>query len=164
MPALGHLETPRNIRQAGHTLCICRLRRRAVVSLGPVVRISPNDLSLNSARSWSDLYGHRKGRVNPFVNSVFYDGGNFADQAHSIVSERDPQMYHQMRRFLSRAFSDTSWMDQEALAAKNINCFIRRIGREETVDLTHWFNLLTFGAHAPRLMGKPISPASCQPC
>ncbi|OLN97156.1 Isotrichodermin C-15 hydroxylase 7 [Colletotrichum chlorophyti] len=111
---------------------------------GPVVRISPNDLSFNTAKSWSDIYGVRKGQASCFIKSNFYDGGNFADQAHSIVSERDPEKHHQMRKFLSRAFSDTSLKEQEALVNTKIDRFVERIGEQGTVDFTHWFNLLTF--------------------
>ncbi|EOD47370.1 putative benzoate 4-monooxygenase cytochrome p450 protein [Neofusicoccum parvum UCRNP2] len=114
---------------------------------GPVVRIAPNELSFNSAQSWKDIYGHRKGHET-FVKSSFYDGGNFADKAHSIVSERDPEKHSEMRRYLSNAFSDRSLREQEHLIAKNVDAFIDQVGRlgtePEGVDMTTWFNLLTF--------------------
>ncbi|GME30024.1 hypothetical protein LQ345_000377 [Neofusicoccum parvum] len=114
---------------------------------GPVVRIAPNELSFNSAQSWKDIYGHRKGHET-FVKSPFYDGGNFADKAHSIVSERDPEKHSEMRRYLSNAFSDRSLREQEHLIAKNVDAFIDQVGRlgtePEGVDMTTWFNLLTF--------------------
>lgn len=31
---------------------------------GPVVRLSPNELSFNSVQAWEDIYGHRLGRTN----------------------------------------------------------------------------------------------------
>ena len=31
---------------------------------GPVVRLSPNELSFNSVQAWEDIYGHRLGRPN----------------------------------------------------------------------------------------------------
>ncbi|KAM4067574.1 cytochrome p450 [Hirsutella rhossiliensis] len=111
---------------------------------GPVVRISPNDISFNSARSWHDIYGVRKGRSNCFTKSDFYDGGNFAAEAHSIVSERDPAKHRQMRKFLARAFSESSLREQEALIGETIDHFVQRVGKEGVADLTHWFNLLTF--------------------
>ncbi|OIW22639.1 benzoate 4-monooxygenase cytochrome P450 [Coniochaeta ligniaria NRRL 30616] len=99
---------------------------------GPVVRIAPNDLSFNTAKSCC------------FIKSNFYDGGNFADQAHSIVSERYPDKHHQMRKFLSRTFSDTSLKGQETLINTKIDRFVERIGEQGTVNFSHWFNLLTF--------------------
>ncbi|KAI1138334.1 cytochrome P450 [Hypoxylon sp. FL0543] len=48
-----------------------------------------------------------------------------------------------MKKFLSRAFSDTSLREQEHLISEIIDRFVDRVG-EGTVDLTHWVNLLTF--------------------
>ncbi|EKG16266.1 hypothetical protein MPH_06520 [Macrophomina phaseolina MS6] len=116
---------------------------------GPVVRISPHELSFSTAQSWRDIYGQRVGH-QPFIKSAFYDGGNFADQAHSIVSERDPAKHAAMRKYLSSAFSDRSLREQEHLVAKNVDAFTQRLGvlggkgNADGVDLTRWFNLLTF--------------------
>jgi cytochrome P450 len=114
---------------------------------GPVVRTSPNELSFSSAGSWRDIYGFRQGH-KPFVKSSFYDGGSFADRAHSIVSERDPIVHAQMRKYLSHAFSDRSLKEQEGLVAEAVNLFIRQLGvhasRPEGTDLVKWFNLTTF--------------------
>lgn len=114
---------------------------------GPVVRTSPNELSFSSASSWRDIYGFRPGH-RPFVKSEFYDGGSFADQAHSIVSERDPLEHGKMRKYLSRAFSDKSLQDQEYLVQEMVDLFIERIGthgaKEGGINMVMWFNLLTF--------------------
>lgn len=112
-----------------------------------MVRVAPNQLSFNSAQSWKDIYGPRKGHA-AFIKSSFYDGGNFADQAHSIVSERDPAKHNEMRKFLSNAFSDRSLKEQEHLVAEVIDEFVEQVGKlgmsSNGIDLTNWFNLLTF--------------------
>ncbi|KAI6084939.1 benzoate 4-monooxygenase cytochrome P450 [Hypoxylon rubiginosum] len=113
---------------------------------GPVVRIAPNELSFNTSQSWKDIYGFRQS-LKPFVKSDFYDGGSFADQAHSIVSERDPKDHRQMRKYLSNAFSERSLADQESLIAEIIDRFIVQIGGErgrQGVNMVQWFNMLTF--------------------
>ena len=112
---------------------------------GPVVRIAPNELSFNTLQSWKDIYGQRKGH-QPFIKSNFYDGGNFAAQAHSIVSERDPAAHSDMRKYLSAAFSDRSLKDQESLIVEVVDEFIDQIGKhgKEGVNLVMWFNLTTF--------------------
>ncbi|USP74926.1 putative cytochrome P450 [Curvularia clavata] len=113
---------------------------------GPVIRVSPNEVSFSSPQSWTDIYAPRKG--NEFIKSAFYDGGNFADQAHSIVSERDPAKHAQMRKFLSRAFSDQSLREQEGMISNVITKFVDKVGQvseqDGSVDLTKWFNLMTF--------------------
>ncbi|KAK3946266.1 cytochrome P450 [Diplogelasinospora grovesii] len=111
---------------------------------GPVVRISPTELSFNSAQSFRDIYGHRKGHET-FIKSAFYDGGSFADKGvHSIVSERDPERHAEMRRYLSSAFSDRSLREQEHLVAHHVDAFVEQVGRLREVDMTTWFNLMTF--------------------
>ena len=79
-----------------------------------MVRIAPNELSFNTAQSWKDIYGTRKGHQT-FLKSSFYDGASFADLAHSIVSERDPTVHAGMRKLLSPAFSDRALSQQESL-------------------------------------------------
>ena len=112
---------------------------------GSVVRIAPNELSFSSAQSWKDIYGGRT-LQNTFVKSTFYEGGNFANQASSIVSERDPERHRSMHKYLSAAFSDASLKEQEYLISHVIDRFIAQIGTygHESIDMTIWFNLMTF--------------------
>lgn len=111
------------------------------------MRVAPNELSFNTGQSWKDIYAPRKGRAT-FIKSDFYDGGNFADQASSIVSERDPARHSAMRKFLSAAFSDRSLREQEDLVKRVIDDFIDQVRQrgnsEDGVDMTMWTNLLTF--------------------
>lgn len=114
---------------------------------GPVVRTAPNDLSFNTAASWRDIYSFRQGH-KPFVKSDFYDGGVFADQAHSIISERDPGVHGEMRKFLSHAFSEKSLKSQEPLISEVVDEFVTQLGSRTSnvtgVDIVMWYNLTTF--------------------
>ncbi|KAF7671803.1 hypothetical protein GT037_010026 [Alternaria burnsii] len=114
---------------------------------GPVVRVAPNELSFNTYKSWKDIYAKRVGH-KPFIKSDFYDGGNFAAEAHSIVSERDPHKHDKMRSYLRDVFSDQYLREQESLISDNIDHFITRIGEKgssiDGVDIVMWFNLATF--------------------
>ncbi|KAF1993248.1 cytochrome P450 [Amniculicola lignicola CBS 123094] len=126
---------------------------------GPVVRIAPNEISFSSANSWKDIYGFRTGH-RPFIKSPFYDGGSFADQAHSIVSERDPAEHGVMRKYLSHAFSDKSLKEQEYLIAERVDLFIEQVGqfgaKEGGIDFVKWFNLLTFDIIGSLAFGEPF--------
>ncbi|KAG8162989.1 hypothetical protein KVR01_007467 [Diaporthe batatas] len=114
---------------------------------GPVVRVAPNELSFNTAQSWRDIYEKKKGYAT-FIKSDFYDGGNFAAEAHSIVSERDPDEHANMRRYLRDAFSDRSLREQEYLISEVIDRFVTKIGDEGKdgpgIDIVTWYNLATF--------------------
>lgn len=111
---------------------------------GPVVRVAPNELSFNSAQSWKDIYGIRQGG-RTFIKSEFYDGGSFADQAHSIVSERNVVEHGKMRKYLSHAFSKKSLVEQEPLIAEKVDMFVDSLGkqRNQTVNIVEWFNIMT---------------------
>ncbi|KAF5861256.1 hypothetical protein ETB97_000448 [Aspergillus alliaceus] len=115
--------------------------------IGSVVRVAPNELSFNTPQSWKDIYAPRKGRAT-FIKSDFYNGANFANQASSIVSERDPAKHSVMRKFLAPAFSERSLREQEGLVTQVIDHFINQVGQrgnsKEGVDMTMWTNLLTF--------------------
>jgi cytochrome P450 len=115
--------------------------------LGPVVRVAPNELSFNTAQSWKDIYEKKKGQ-GTFIKSDFYDGGNFAAEAPSIVSVRDPDEHANMRRYLRDAFSDRSLRDQEYLISEVIDRFVTRVGEEgkesSGIDIVTWLNLATF--------------------
>lgn len=115
--------------------------------IGPVVRVAPNELSFNTAQSWRDIYEKKKG-ASTFIKSDFYEGGNFAAEALSIVSVRDPDEHAHMRRYLRDAFSDRSLRDQEYLISEVIDRFVERIGEEgkdsQEIDIVMWFNLATF--------------------
>ncbi|KAJ5674729.1 benzoate 4-monooxygenase cytochrome P450 [Penicillium maclennaniae] len=91
------------------------------------------------------MYEARKD-TKTFVKSEFYEGGNFAAEATSIVSERSPQAHAEMRRYLASAFSDRSLKAQEPLIAAVVDEFIEQIGikGKDGLDLVLWFNLTTF--------------------
>ncbi|KAE8143175.1 cytochrome P450 [Aspergillus pseudotamarii] len=123
---------------------------------GPAVRVSPTEVSFSSAQSWIDIYAPRKGAE--FIKSPFYDGGNFADKAHSIVSERDPVKHARMRKFLARAFSEQSLREQEGIIDGVIQKWVTKVGKVSEaageVDLTRWFNLMTFDVIGLLAFGK----------
>ena len=91
--------------------------------------MAPNELSFNTSQGWRDIYAARKGHL-PFVKSEFYEGGNFANDTLSIVSERDPQRHARMRKYLANAFSDRSLKDQEPLVQEIVDELIVKLGEQ----------------------------------
>lgn len=114
---------------------------------GPVVRIAPNELSFNTSQAWRDIYAARKGHL-PFIKSEFYEGGNFASETLSIVSERNPQRHARMRKYLANAFSDRSLGDQEPLIQEVVDQLMTKStehgSKPEGTNMVMWFNLATF--------------------
>lgn len=109
------------------------------------MRTAPNELSFNTAKSWKDIYDFRQGH-RTFVKSDFYEGGSFADQCGSIVSERDTARHSKMRRDLSHAFSQRSLTEQEALISGVVDDFITQLGAVGAagVNIVDWFTMATF--------------------
>ncbi|CAI0645612.1 unnamed protein product [Colletotrichum noveboracense] len=128
----------------------------------PLARF-PGPFTAKFSNSWKDIYDKRKGH-SPFIKSDFYDGGNFAAEAHSIVSVRDPDEHAQMRRYLRDAFSDRSLREQEYLISQVIDHFIDRIGEEggkpDGIDIVMWFNLTTFDIIGSLAFGQSFGGVS----
>jgi cytochrome P450 len=119
-------------------------------SQGPMVRIAPNELSFNTSQSWRDIYAARKDHL-PFIKSEFYEGGNFAAESLSIVSERDPKKHAHMRKYLANAFGDRSLREQESLIQEVVDELIEKLAEfgehSQGTNMVMWFNLATFDVH-----------------
>ena len=120
---------------------------------GPVVRVSPNELSFATVESWKAIYGHRghgPGQIHgpTPTKSRFYDIYRAGFSSGCIGSERDPARHAQMRKLLSSAFSTRSLVGQEAIVDKAVNEFINRIGEVGKgpggVNMTKWYEMITF--------------------
>jgi len=105
--------------------------------------VAPNELSFNTAQSWKDIYEPRQGH-GLFVKSEFYEGGSFANQCGSIVSERDPAKHGAMKKELSQAFSMRSLAEQEYLIASLVDQLVEELRKRggESLDLGQWFNII----------------------
>ncbi|KAI1856885.1 uncharacterized protein JN550_013630 [Neoarthrinium moseri] len=128
---------------------------------GPIVRVSPDELSFNSAQSWQDIYGHRADR-KILVKGRFYDGGSYAGiGTKSIVSERDPSIHRQMRSYLAGAFSDRSFKEQQGLISMNVDRFIELAGLKSELpagfDVVALLEMLTFDITGDLAFGQSFN-------
>lgn len=80
------------------------------------------------------------------MKSHFYEGGSFADQCGSIVSERDPAVHGRMRKDLAHAFSQRSLIEQEPLIANVVDRFVEQLGNLGTggLNIVEWYTMMTF--------------------
>ena len=111
---------------------------------GPVVRISPNQLSFCTSASWRDIHGHKPGG-KPFLKSSWYE--QFPDDPRQIVSEPNPVRHAAMRKTLSHGFSATALIAQEDRVHHFVDLLIAQIGKHCTQapgDMTKWYNYATF--------------------
>ncbi|PIG85950.1 hypothetical protein AARAC_004476 [Aspergillus arachidicola] len=97
---------------------------------GPIVRITPSELSFASVESWKAIYGHVTLGMPAAIKSPFYDVFAVWFRKSCISSERNPKKHGEMRRMLSSAFSQRSLLKQEGTVARIVDRFIEIIGKK----------------------------------
>ncbi|KAK2030383.1 cytochrome P450 [Colletotrichum zoysiae] len=125
---------------------------------GPVVRVSPNELSFASVESWKAIYGHRVGGAPTPIKSEFYDIYGAGFDSLCIGSERDPHKHGQMRKMLSAAFSTRVLMEQEDIITKTVEQFIARLGIDgaqvKGLNMTKWYEMVAFDSLGEMAFGE----------
>ncbi|KAI3333250.1 cytochrome P450 [Ustulina deusta] len=117
---------------------------------GPIVRVSPSELSFASIESWKAIYGHSSAGHHPTpIKAPFYDIYGAGFNRLCIGSERNPVKHAEMRKMLSPAFSQRSLLEQEAIVSNTMDDFVRVIGEEggphtAGINMTKWTEMLAF--------------------
>jgi cytochrome P450 len=114
---------------------------------GPVVRLSPNELSFTSVQAWTDIYGHRSGRTDLSKHPI-HVGAVDPMPGVSTISMADHATHARQRKALSHGFSKKALWEQEDI----VNGFVTKLmdnihgfaKRGETFDIVKWFNFITF--------------------
>lgn len=114
---------------------------------GKVFRVSPNELSFASVKSWKAIYGPWPGQL-PFVKSNFYDIYGAGFNSRCIGSERDPAEHAQMKRFLAPAFSTKALSEQEDIVQSCVDAFVAKLetagGTKAGLNMTIWYEMVAF--------------------
>jgi cytochrome P450 len=117
--------------------------------LGPVVRVSPSKVSINTATALKEIYGNRKA---PFQKGEFYATIQTAERGSSTTfTTQDENQHTRKRRILAHAFSEKAVQDYEKYVSNNINKWLDRLGEgakekgwTEGKNVATWINYLTF--------------------
>lgn len=122
---------------------------------GPIVRVAPNELSYIDPQAWKDIY------------AALPRSSNTAETNHSGLLERNPTWFRKSkasdpysimgpneasharyRRAFMSAFSDKALRDYSYVLEDFADLFIRKLhvtaSTSQPLDLTAWFNCLTF--------------------
>ena len=92
---------------------------------GPIVRIGPNTLSLNTSSALRDIYGSRRANVQ---KSDWYRTVDAPSGAFSTHSEIDRDKHAFRRRVLDHAFSDSALRSAEDFVLDNVRAWCKHIG------------------------------------
>ena len=137
----------------------CDILAHMCIIVGPVVRVSPNEISFASVASWKDIYGHQPANKSTLVKSEFYDMYGSGFDSLCIGSERDPRKHRQMKTSLSAAFSTKVLQEQEHVVAKVIESFIAKVEEHcghgaDAMNMTKWYEMVAFDILGDMALGK----------
>ncbi|KAL2071881.1 hypothetical protein VTL71DRAFT_13116 [Oculimacula yallundae] len=112
---------------------------------GPIVRMTPNDLSFNSSQAWRDIYGYRKGGKHLERDPRFF----YTDpsRAQNIIGANEKN-HARLRRVMIHAFSESALQEQEPIVTKYCDLLISRLHSQmeakQIVDIAAWLNFTSF--------------------
>jgi cytochrome P450 len=114
---------------------------------GPILRLSPNELSFNSVEAWEDIYGHRLGRPN-MAKDPIHVGAVDPVPGVSTISMADNDTHARQRRALSHGFSQQALWGQEEIVQEYITKFLNNVKgfceKNQSFNIVDWYNFMTF--------------------
>ena len=129
--------------------------------LGPIVRFTPNAVSINTAAAFQDIYGSRKANV---VKSDWYRTIQYAERGTaSTFTAINPKQHAQKRRLLSHAFSENALRDMESQVVDHVRKWCNHLGKRATKgdwseggNMSTWAGYLTFDVLSDLSFGKSL--------
>lgn len=123
---------------------------------GPIVRVGPNDLSINHPDGMKSLRGHRKSGTGENSKEPISSGFNFDN-----IIGADRENHQRYRRSLAHGFSLQSMTAQQPLIRVYVDKLMSglRAGCEngtKPVDIAAWYNFTTFDIIGDLAFGEPF--------
>jgi hypothetical protein len=121
---------------------------------GPVVRFSPNSLSINDPKALRAIYGHG---ANVHKSETFYHAFRAHPAAVSTLLATERVQHARKRRIMGQAFSEGAMRGMEGYVLENVEVWLKGVeerveaarvdGRRwsERIDMGKWNNYLVFG-------------------
>ena len=143
----------RNMVSTTRNYSKCYEKCNIKADIGPVFRMTPNELSFADVNAWKDIYSHNP-RDKIFLKSDFYNSNPKNHRARNIISEENIERHADRRRLVAHAFSSKALTEQEYIIAGYVDKFIERLGKRyadkevgpggEFCNLVDWYNYTTF--------------------
>ncbi|RDA95932.1 hypothetical protein CP533_5890 [Ophiocordyceps camponoti-saundersi (nom. inval.)] len=151
-------------------LLVSRRKMRSVVvdrahqSLGKVVRIQPNHVSIADESAVNVVYGHGNG----FLKTEYYDA--FVSIGNSVFNTRDRLIHSRKRKLVAHAFSTRMVTQFEPYVQHSLRLLVQKMDQlietsphrtqagkpEARVDLSLWLNYLAFDIIGDLAFGSPL--------
>ncbi|KAF2476266.1 cytochrome P450 [Lindgomyces ingoldianus] len=114
---------------------------------GPIVRLSPNELSFNTPQAWEDIYGHRLGKPN-MAKDPIHVGAVDPVPGVSTISMSDNETHARQRRALSHGFSQQALWGQEEIVQGYVTKLLNNVKtfaeKSQSFNIVDWYNFMTF--------------------
>lgn len=121
---------------------------------GPVVRVSPNELSYITAQAWADIYGRRHPKqLQKHPDIISGPSGG----VYWLANTPNDQDHSRMRRLMAPGFSEKAVRAQENIFRDHIGRLIAKIRDNEgngTIDLTLFLHATTFDIITDSMFGE----------
>ncbi|KAF2669327.1 cytochrome P450 [Microthyrium microscopicum] len=132
---------------------------------GPVIRVTPTELSFNSVAAWEDIYGHRQGLKNMHKDPVHV--GSVAPLAGvSTLTMANDDDHARQRRALAYAFSNKALLEQEHIVQGYVDLLLEKMTAKQTagvdVNLVDYLNYTTFDIIGDLAFGEPFGCLSAE--
>ncbi|KAF4637596.1 hypothetical protein G7Y89_g479 [Cudoniella acicularis] len=113
---------------------------------GPVVRISPNELSFTSAQAWEDIYGFKTGGHAQLPKDPIHLGSVDPLNGFAPITLLNGVEHGRQRRAWSYAFSERALLENEGHIQGYVDKLINHLRQRECeeVDLASWLSMTTF--------------------
>jgi hypothetical protein len=114
---------------------------------GPVIRISPNELSFIDPAAWKDIYLNKE-----FIRPKEWGSRPPGVTAHSVISA-PVEVHARFRKVLGAAFSEKAIKAQEPIIKQHVDILMSKLGgkveesedgKEVVANMVEWFNYTTF--------------------
>ncbi|AEO65383.1 uncharacterized protein THITE_2143111 [Thermothielavioides terrestris NRRL 8126] len=126
---------------------------------GPVVRVSPNELSFISVEAREEIYGLRKGGLNMEKSPIFLGAVGKVDgqTGVSLALNRD---HARQRRALGNLFTNSSLLRLESLLQAQVHKFVAILetmaAGNRSLNVSDWYTYLAFDMMGDLCFAEPF--------
>ncbi|ETN43130.1 uncharacterized protein HMPREF1541_02288 [Cyphellophora europaea CBS 101466] len=115
-----------------------------LIFVGSIVRIAPNQYSLDDPEAVKVIYGHG----TEFIKSPWYSAAVAPGQSHDLFAEPNPKIHAANRRKVASLYSTSNLLKFEPYVDTSVGIFVeqmRELGRRGDIfDLQHWLQCYAF--------------------
>lgn len=131
------------------------------IPVGPIVRISPNALSINTVSALREIYGLRK----PKVRKSDWYCSIASSEGHSTFNEVNQGKHNFRRRVLEQALSSSALKSAERYIINNVRLWVELLGSSSksadgwtlAKNMKEWSSYLSYDIMGETAFGKQFS-------